>query len=766
MELTGWVSNDADGVRIEVQGSEMDIQRFISNLREQLPDSARIDSEKIDQIPIEMQSEGDLHGFTIRTSQGQGATLCDALPDAALCEDCTRELYDRASSRYLYPMISCTQCGPRYSIQTGIPFDRGSTTLSAFPLCDNCQREYTDPENRRFHAQTIGCYECGPSWTWQEIHAEAIKCTSPKRVESVLQRCEEILQADGIVLLKSVGGYQLLCDAASEKATQRIRKIKNRERKPFALLLESIEQALRMVELSPEAQVAIEQTHRPIVVASRKRSGATWPTPPERWICELQCSLGVMLPNSPMQLLLARHIGRPLVVTSANISGQPMLIDDRQAIEQFGDLVDAILMHDRQIVEPLDDPVLSDTPVGLIPIRLGRGNTPCRLTTDSSQHRSTSAVALGGDLKAAWGMSHRQGLYLMQQLGDASDPAVIARIEESIQKILQSDLPAESILIDMHPMYETTMLGKRLAMSPSEGSPGVLCHSIQHHAAHLGSLAVDAGIRDEDRLIGFVFDGTGYGPDGTVWGGEILEFCCSEYFRLGSLRGFRLPGGDVAAKNPWRTALALILDAGITIKDLQTCCDWPTDSPWGLLSESEQTALVQALSVSTLSIHTSSMGRWIDGLASLLGLVHCNDYEGYAAMRLEDLALAYDGDQHERRYEFAIEQRVGLIEFDGRAVVGRVIEDLRHGIDRAKIAFGIHASIATMMTDTLKRLPEEKMLNGYQVGLSGGVFQNRLLVELAYKGLQSAGHRVCMHRHIPPNDSGLAIGQLRSVRSV
>ncbi|MFN9624900.1 MAG: carbamoyltransferase HypF [Planctomycetota bacterium] len=762
MELTGWVSNDAQGVCIEVQGAKEDLEQFILNLREQLPESARIDSEQIDDIPSERVETGQEDGFAILNSQGQGHTLCDALPDMAPCENCISELFDPANRRYLYPMISCTQCGPRYSIQTSVPFDRERTTLDRFPLCNKCDSEYSDPENRRFHSQTIGCFECGPSWTWSEMNSQAIHSTNSDRVEFIIERFKHILLADGIVLVKGVGGFQLLCDAKSQHAAQRIRNIKNREHKPFALMVESIAQAVEIAEFSYVAHVALQQSHRPIVVGARKPVDCTRRANFGRWISDLESSLGIMLPNSPMLHLLARRFGRPVVITSANRSSEPMMIDDNQAIERFGYQVDAILMHDRQIVEPLDDPVVIDTSVGLIPIRLGRGNTPYRLSSDRSHLGSMTAVALGADLKAAWGMSHGQGLYLMQPLGDASHPAVIERIENSIQKVLRSGLPVSSILVDKHPSYETSLLGRRLAMPVHHGSQGLVCHSIQHHAAHLVSLAIDARIRDEESLLGFVFDGTGYGTDGAIWGGEFLRIRGSEFSRLGHLRPFRLPAGDVAAKYPWRTALAMVLDAGLKIDDLQACGDWTTSSPWGLLKESEQSMLVDLFDAPSFSIPTSSIGRFLDGIASLLGLVHANDYEGHAAMMLEDLAIGYNREQDTVAYRFAVHVQSGVIEFDSRPVVRRLIEDLRCGTNPSQIAFGIHASIATMMVDALGVLPKE-LGESQLVGLSGGVFQNRLLVELAVDSLERAGHRVCLHRHIPPNDSGLAIGQLRSV---
>jgi hydrogenase maturation protein HypF len=763
--LTGLVRNQADGVCIEVQGAVPDIEQFISHLHEQLPASARIDSEQIDSIAADNRDPSLSLGFVIQSSQGQGFSLCDALPDMAPCEECLSELFDPASRRYLYPMNSCTQCGPRYSIQIGTPFDRGQTTLSAFPLCSCCRREYTDPDNRRFHAQTISCFECGPKWIWKERNANQIDCTEPPCVESILDRFSQILRSDGIVLVKGVGGYQLLCDATSQQATLRIRKMKNREHKPFAVLFESLAQATKTVKLSPEAYVALQQSHRPIVIASRKRANRTSIDDLGGWICEFDSSLGIMLPNSPMQYLLARRMGRPMVVTSANVSGEPMLIDDQLAFKRVGDQVDAILMNDRPIAEPLDDPVACDTIVGLIPIRLGRGDTPCRLSTDQTQFDSSCGIALGADLKAAWGMSLGQGLYLMQHLGDASHPAVISRIEDSMQKLLRSDLPATLILTDMHPAYETALLGERLVESNFNRSPGIGFQAIQHHAAHLGALAVDAQIGFEDLLVGYVFDGTGYGTDGTIWGGELIGLRGSEFSRLGHLRPFRLPGGDVAAKYPWRTALALLVDAGLDVRNLQGCGDWTKNSPWGSLSDSERSAMIKVNDSQTLSIPTSSIGRLLDGLSSILGLVHCNGYEGHAAMALEDLAMGHTQLRECPKYRFAVQIQSGMIEFDGRPVVQGVLEDLQRGTDLASIAFGIHASIATMMSDALVYLTDDSR-RSHQVGLSGGVFQNRLLVELAVEALSRVGHRVSLHRRVPPNDSGLAIGQLRLARSV
>ncbi len=611
-------------------------------------------------------------------------------------------------------------------------------------------------------------------------------------------RFHKVIQAGQIVLVKGVGGYQLLCDATDEHAVDRLRHIKRREHKPFALLLGSLQQASRWTELSAEAQCELQATHRPIVVARRiaraeaPSGGLGSEIALARSVSNFDCSLGVMVPNNPIQYLLTSSLGSPLVLTSANDSAEPMLIDDSQALERFAGSVGGILSHNRTIVQSLEDPIAIDTPVGLIPVRLGRGNAPCRLeiaSLASSPRLARPAIAMGADLKAAWAQSDSRGIRLMQHLGEACHPEVYARLERSVQGALVAQASNASIasnssiariVTDRHPGYQTTQLGAKLSRGDTGEDagvdPGVDCIAIQHHAAHLGALALDLRIPLEERFLGFVFDGTGYGGLAEIWGGELIAIEGHEMTRLGHLRPFRLPKGDVSARNPWRSALALLTDAGIGFDEVRASCDWAQRSPWALLSESQRSDYVRLATSQDHTVLSSSMGRWLDAIGSLLGLVHVNHYEGHAPMMLEDCATRYAIDmgldrlrslgrieQDAEEYRFTIARAGTLYQIDGRGILSRLLEDLRNGLGVGCIAYRVHGAIAQLLVDTLGHL-DSPWAESRRVGLTGGVFQNRLLVELASDRLGRAGWQALFHRRIPPNDSGIAAGQLRLLR--
>jgi len=765
LDLSGFVCNQGQGLTIEIQGPLEQLESFVASLPERAPEFARIDSIHFHEIPlVPPPSEKPDRSFKIIESRGPSPLVCDTATDFAPCSLCISELYCEQNRRYLYPMISCTECGPRFSIQHLSPFDRQRTALSDYPLCQQCQTEYQDPSDRRFHSQTIGCFDCGPQWTWIENRTESILCCDAPSTKQILNRFERVVCSGGIVLLKGVGGYQLVCDATCEQATMRIRKLKHRFFKPFAIQVQTHQKAQELVNLSPKAVAELQRPLRPIIVGGRRsriqndRIGT--------WVSPLQNSLGVMLPSSPMHCLLASRVLNPLVVTSANRSGEPMLIDDAEAIAQYELDVDAILTHNRRIVEPLDDPVLCETSQGLVPIRIGRGNTPCKLSNVGISEGSIHAIAVGADLKVAWAISHADNIYLMQYLGDASHPEVLSRLEQSIHKHLDSQLPNPEFLTDMHPGYQTTKLGEKLLRAHSSGSQWMNHRSIQHHVAHLGALAIDQQIQRDKPFFGYVFDGTGYGSDATIWGGELIEIKGADFLRHGHLMHFRIPTGDIAAKYPWRSALSLIVHSGLHIEDVSGFCDWTATSPWGLLTLAEKSLLMKSSNAETLTVKTSSMGRFLDGLSSLLGLVHTNDYEGHAAMLLEDHAWQYHNQLPKSdlrdtcAYRFAINEQGDLLEFDGRGVVKEMLEDIRNKINPCAIAYRIHLSIAIMMADAIKRLNSLKE-STLHIGITGGVFQNRLLTELAIRILEQDGHRVFLHRTLPPNDSSIAVGQLR-----
>lgn len=827
LSIEGSVSNTPDGVVILAQGPYESLQAFQQQVLTSPPDFARIDSIQVRFRPLNTTIKGFSIAESIVEPTPAHAIAHYAIPDLPPCQSCIAELLDPNHRRFMDPMISCTQCGPRYSIQFSSPFDRCRTSMAPYSLCNHCKQEYQDPSDRRFHSQTISCFQCGPSWNWTTNCSSTVVGLDAPSIQRILREIMQCLLEGKLILAKAVGGYQFLCDPCSPEAIQALRDLKQRPTKPFALLVDSLESALALVDLSPTGRSLLTSPERPIVIAHRETSTFDQRISIHSHLHQstlssiapnlnpIDATLGVMLPNSPMQLLLLQSLKelRPLpaiLVTSANQSNAPMLIDDNTAFSSYADAVAGVLSHSRQITQPLDDSVWIDisqrfvpTLSKSIPVRRARGASPMRfpianssttyasskpfVSSDSPQssNHSEHCIALGGDLKATLSCSSSNYICCTQHLGDASDPEVLRVIREKITRELLAHQPRSlKILADDHPGYHTHQLAREL-------QDQAIFSTIPHHFAHLASLACDHQLPSNEPFLSFVFDGTGYGIDESIWGGELLMYRpkhdsarldhpldnarTNTLCRIGHLRTVPLPRSDVAGKHPWRCALAY----------LQSINEDPVVwlPPFRALSDQEQTILRQHSQKKGHSIPSSSIGRLIDAVASILDLVHDNEFEAHAAMRLEQEAwthfhaLQVQGRNpicFEDRYCFpAVWQDDNLL-FDYSVPLIDILKDINEQLPVNTIAYRFHGALLDMILNGLKGLSEVETCRSESkaefnlqfsfpakktIGCTGGVFQNALLVAALEYHLPSHGWQLLTHRQIPPNDAGISIGQ-------
>ncbi len=673
-DLVGFVLNDGRGVVIEAEGETDALDRFADALRRDRPSLARIDRLEAGSLPLRGDRE-----FTIAASTVGGRSALIP-PDVATCDECVRELFDPADRRYRYPFVNCTQCGPRFTIVTGVPYDRPLTTMAAFPLCAECRREYTDPADRRFHAEPIACPVCGP------------------RLSMPLGEAVELLLDGAVLAVKGLGGYHLACDAANEDAVARLRRRKHREDKPFAVMT-TAPKTLATLELE-EAEL-LGSRERPIVLV-RKRAGALLApsvAPGTPWI-------GLLLPYTPLHHLLLADVGRALVLTSGNRSDEPIAYDDGEARERLAGIADAFLAHDRPIHRRCEDSVVRRQ----FPIRRSRGSVPHALPLPVAAARPL--VAAGAELKSTFCVVRGRDAFLSAHLGDLDSEQAYSAFHTDLALYLEMlDVRPEIVAHDLHPEY----LATKWALDQDAELVGV-----QHHHAHAAACLAEHG--ETGPALALIFDGTGYGTDGTLWGGELLRFDLHEFERLEHLDPVPLPGGEAAIRQPWRCAAAHLERAGRPVR-------------WERWPEVRTSLLVNA----PLS---SGMGRLFDAAAALLGVRDEVTYEGQAAIELEQLA----GDTAAAPYVWSFG--------DGAALVGLAHDDLDAGRPRDEIAAAFHETVAAAAADACSRAGEPGT-----VVLSGGTFQNLRLLASTRRRLEEAGFRTVTHRQVPPNDGGISFGQ-------
>jgi hydrogenase maturation protein HypF len=691
LHLAGWVLNDERGVLLEVEGSAESLERFLRRLRSEAPPLA-----VVERVTAEELAPTGERGFAIVPSERHGHADAPVAADGASCEDCLRELFDPADRRYRYPFINCTNCGPRFTIVRGVPYDRPLTTMAGFSMCAACRAEYDDPGDRRFHAQPNACPDCGPS------------------ISAPLSTIVDHLLAGAVVALKGLGGYHLACRCDDEAAVAALRRRKHREEKPFALMAPDLEAARALVDLEPAEEEALVSRARPIVIA-RRRAGAAV----AHSVAPASADLGVMLPYSPLHHLLLHDVGRPLVMTSGNVSDEPIAYEDEDALQRLKDIADLFLTHNRPIHMRTDDSVVR----GPVILRRSRGFVPDSVPLPVEAARPIAAY--GAELKSTFCLAKGRRAWVSHHIGDLENWETLRSFRDGIEHFERLfAVEPEVVAHDLHPDY--------LSTKDALEREGVDAVGVQHHHAHLAACLAEHG--ESGPAVGAIFDGTGYGPDGTVWGGELLVGGLEGFERAGSLWPVRMPGAVMAIREPWRMACAWLGEPSppATI-DVEP-------SRWRTVAELARNGLA--------SPTTTSMGRLFDAVAALCGLRTAVNYEGQAAAELEGIA-----DRRERgAYPLPVIEGDRLV-LDARETVLAATGDS----DPALVSARFHNAVAAATAAACVRIAEKRALD--TVVLSGGVFQNRLLLERTTAALRRAGLRVLVPRLLPPNDGGISYGQ-------
>lgn len=713
--LSGFVFNDAGSVQCELEGPAERVDAAVRGIRDQPPPMARIDSFRMASlIP---------HGrttFEILDSQVGAAAHTLVPPDMATCLDCLNELRDPLDRRFGHPFITCTNCGPRYTVITDLPYDRQATTMAPFTMCTRCATEYHDPLDRRFHAQTVACLQCGPTLSW----------TGPSTSADPIASAALALSSGLIVAVKGIGGYHLACRADNAAAVALLRQRKNRPAKPFAVMAADLAAARSIVDIDDATAAGLGTAAAPIVLAPR-RAGSVVVDAVAPGLAEL----GVMLAYSPVHHLLFGHLGAvPLVMTSANQGGSPIVFRDDD-LDWIEGLCDGVLSHNRAIQVSCEDSVLAvDADGALFPIRRSRGFAPLPVTVQS---RSDDViVATGGDLKTTFCLMGADGYaHMSSHLGDMADPRTQSCFDAALDHLsFMTDRRPQTIACDLHPSYATTRWAQRQNRDIVQ---------VQHHHAHAVSLLAEHQ-RTGSPLIAVVFDGTGYGTDGTIWGGELLAITDpAQFTRVGHLARFALPGGDGAARQPARIALDLLHRAGI---------GWDVDlAPVPAVGERGLAILAQQIPRGIGCTTTTSLGRLFDAVASLLGVCQEVTYEGQAAIELEHLAKRGEAAR------WPIQFGGSTTEFDPVPAVVGLVAGLRAGVRPADLAAAFHAAVVRATVRTASACARSAGIP--TIGLTGGVFVNRLLLNGIRAALARDGFEVLTHRIVPCNDGGLALGQ-------
>jgi hydrogenase maturation protein HypF len=729
LDLAGHVRNGADGVVAEVEGAPESVAEFCRAVAERPPPLADVQEVAYETVPAL-----GAPGFVIHASEDEGAGTHRTLipPDTAPCDDCLRELADPADRRHRHPFITCTHCGPRFTISTGLPYDRATTTMAAFPLCRECAGEYADPADRRFHAQPVACHACGPRLRL------TVPGGRPYEGEGALAEARRLLTRGAVLAVKGLGGYHLACDATDERAVAALRARKQRGGKPFAVMCADLAGAERLAHVGPGERAALAGRRRPIVLL--RRTGRV-PGPAES-VCPGSPDIGVMLPYTPLHRLLFGLPGDPpgpqvLVMTSGNRSGEPIVTDDTEALERLTGIADAWLWHDRVIEAPCDDSVVRVRPDGggEMVLRRSRGHVPEPVALPVPV---APALAVGGDLKNALCLGAEGSAWFSPHIGDMGDLATVRAFERAAGRLRAlTGIDHELLAADRHPGYHSARWARRAARAG-----GLPLRPVQHHHAHIASLMAEHGLDGGAFVIGVAFDGTGYGDDGAIWGGEVLVAGYAGYRRFAHVPYAQLPGGDAGVANPCRTALARLRAARLP---------WDADLPCvAACTPDELRLLRQQVERGTACVPTSSMGRLFDAVSSLAGVCHRARYEAQAASELEAAAL------------LAWPEATGAYAFAGGLdpgpVLAAIVADLRRGVPVPVIAARFHHAVAAAVLDVCRSARRET--GAGVAALSGGVFANALLDAECAALLAADGFTVLRHRRVPPNDGGLALGQL------
>jgi hydrogenase maturation protein HypF len=771
LALTGWVINDAQGVFIEIEGLAPALERFLERLPAEVPPLAIVKS-----LESNWLEPAGYERFEIRHSDDQGIKTALVLPDVATCSACLSEVLNPTDRRHRYPFTNCTNCGPRFSILVSLPYDRPNTSMRRFTMCQNCQAEYDSPLDRRFHAQPNACPVCGPRLAvWERTNSDdpdrhgcqttqvaATKTrsslwTATAETDRALSRAADALRAGWIVAVKGLGGFHLMVDAGNEAALRRLRERKPRRAKPFAIMARDAAQARTLCEMSLQAEALLTAPAAPIVLL-RRRSDA----PIAESVAPDNPNVGIMLPYTPLHHVLLRELDFPVVATSGNLTDEPICTDEHEALQRLGDIADLFLVHDRPIVRHVDDSVAWIVQAKPRLLRRARGYAPLPV---SLSHPVPPILAVGGHLKNTVALSVGNQVFISQHIGDLETPEAMAAFERVIADFLRLyEASPVAIAHDLHPDYLSTKwaTGTEQAIRNTIG--------VQHHHAHLAACLAENGVAGP--ALGIIWDGAGYGADGTIWGGEFLLGGADSFTRAAHLYPFRLPGGDAAVHEPRRAALGLLWEIyGEDVLDRDDL------APIRAFQPAVRRLLGQMLRQGVNCPITTSAGRLFDGIAALLGLHQQTSFEGQAAMALEFIAdesengayplefhnvmqtgnSTHSGEALDEQKAFAIpsaDSPALPLVLDWRPLVETVLADLRVGIKPGIVAARFHNALVQASV-SMAQITGEPF-----VALSGGCFQNRLLTERAAELLRRVGFQVLLHSQVPPNDGGISLGQV------
>lgn len=728
LEVAGWVNNSPQGVFIEAEGSRARLEQFLRRVKTDKPPRS-----SIQQLDAAWLDAAGYKGFEIRESDHSGKKTALVLPDLATCPDCLHEIFDPRNRRHRYPFTNCTHCGPRFSIIESLPYDRANITMKQFALCPACRREYDDPSDRRFHAQPNACPVCGPRLEFWNQAGKILLVG-----DDALRAAVRSIQCGKIVAVKGIGGFHLMADARNEEAIRSLRERKHREEKPFALMFPGLAAVKSVCHVSPQEERLLLSTEAPIVLLEKNGvdpaqiAGSVAPGNP---------CLGIMLPANPLHHLLMADLGFPVVATSGNRGDEPICTDEFEAPDQLQGIADMFLVHNRPIARQVDDSIVRVVLDRELILRRARGYAPLPVVVKNSESSQPAVLAVGAHLKNSVALAVGDQVFVSQHIGDLDTERAneaFRRVIEDFQRLYETK--PEMVAADLHPDYRSSRFAGRMGAAQHIG--------VQHHLAHVLSCVAEHNIKLP--ALGVAWDGSGLGTDKTIWGGEFFRVSKSGARRVAHLRPFPLPGGDKAVREPRRSALGLLYeaygDAAFEMRHL---------APFQTLSTIETSAIKGMLQRGLNAPRTSSIGRLFDAVASLLNLRQETRFEGQAAMELEFAQEAIHTGAH---YDLRLVGDSDPILLDWFPMLEEIREDLQRGVGTGEISAKFHHTLARAVVQVAQRFGERRIV------LSGGCFQNRRLLERVVAGLRTEGLEPYWHRQVPPNDGGIALGQVYAAR--
>jgi len=720
--LKGFIFNDSKGVTLDIEGNPQEINSFLQELKKNPPPLSNI--EKVTSKKLSVKN---FHEFKIIESEEGKEKTTLVPPDIATCEDCRKEMLDKNDRRYLYPFINCTNCGPRFTITKGLPYDRKNTTMKKFKMCEKCRTEYGNPDNRRFHAQPNACSDCGP-------HLELLDSKGKKIRGNPTDRAIKLLKKGRIIAVKGLGGFHLACNAKDIKAIKTLRKRKIRPFKPLALMAKDLRVISEFVQVSDEEKNLLISPRAPIVLLKKKQD------------CILPANiapnnnfLGFMLPYTPLHILLFKNL-EVLVMTSGNKRDEPIVFGNEEAVEKLGDIADYFLVHNRDIWIQADDSIARIADGKVLLLRRGRGYAPEPIKSPVKNEKKI--IGFGAHKHNTFSISREDEIFVSHYIGETDNIETIKAFERGIRHFINFfDIPPDIAVVDLHPEYQATKFGKKWAY---ENSKPLI--EVQHHHAHIASCLLDNKI--DEKVIGVAWDGTGYGADGKIWGGEFLIADLESYQRKAHLQYIPLPGGDLAVKEPWRMGAVYLYDIfGKGFSRLDIAFVKTLDKKrWSIIKNMIDKRVNSPL--------TSSIGRLFDAVSSILGIRDSINYQGQAAIELEMIAKENGGEF----YKFDISKNIYTYIIDPKNVIESIVEDIKNGTPKQSISSKFHIGLAEMIVKVSNLLREETEVD--KVCLSGGVFQNIVLRNETTKRLRKENFKVYNHKKLPPNDGGISAGQV------